>query len=113
VAVSLSALVWPGAGQVYNRDLKKGFALIALTAGCALVMVVVISRAVIASLPAEMEVLDPFVVQDITRQALLRAGFALNATTFVMTAAWVASVVDAWMVGRRRQSAPAASTISR
>lgn len=94
--VWLSALVWPGAGQVYAGRRAKGIVLIVLSGLLTLVFSVVAALCILQASPPGAVLLDP---ADL-RLTLLRlvaedAGtLALAASPLVVV--WLYAVIDAW-----------------
>jgi hypothetical protein len=111
IAVGLSALVCPGAGQIYNRERRKGTALVAasIVAGVALTGFIV--RNVLRALPEDILTLDALQIYDIARQAPSGPAVTLSGTALVVL--WIYGVVDAYFVASRAAADAPASTISR
>jgi TM2 domain-containing membrane protein YozV len=101
IAASLSALVWPGAGQMVNRDVKKGLLLIVLSAVAAAGFLSVIGFAVFEAVSR-----GPAAGADDETLALLadvaaRAGLRLLACGALILVVWVFAIVDAFRSARR------------
>jgi riboflavin transporter FmnP len=112
MAVILSGVVCPGAGQMYNRERGKGLALIAASVVACTVLTVVVVRNVLRALPADVLTVDVVRLHAIVQEA--RSGWPVALCTAVLTLAWIVSVVDAYLVARRSAPAPAPdSNISR
>jgi TM2 domain-containing membrane protein YozV len=115
MAVVLSAVVCPGAGQIYNRQRLKGVALILASAGVSVAVGVLVVRNVLRALPADVFTIGPAELQAILQKA--RSGPLVTLGTAVLALTWIASVVDAYLVARGSAAdAPAdapATTISR
>jgi hypothetical protein len=99
----LSGLLWPGAGQIHNRDYGKGALLIGATLIAAVGLIARLVREVLRGLPEDTTAFDPLsilaMVEDIQRR---NAGFFLG-FTLVLTALWVYGIVDAYWRGPRPQ----------
>ncbi|MFO7603749.1 MAG: hypothetical protein R6X06_08030, partial [Gammaproteobacteria bacterium] len=75
-ALLLSALVIPGAGQLYLRRVKTGLVLLAVTLGGVLVMVTSVlstARAALAQLQAEGGIVDMSRISGIATEATANA----------------------------------------
>src|SRR5262245_56267925 len=107
IAVLLSAFVWPGAGQIYNREYKKGIALIALTFLFALSLMMGLGMAIAREMPLNFSLADTGVVETLRDRVLAdNAGFLLTFQLLSM-ATWLYAVVDAYMGARDRKKGPA------
>lgn len=113
VPVLLSALVWPGAGQLYNREVRKGIILGALTFLLCLSFTMGAELQILDRLPPE--ALSANWVQ--THWAQVRSvmdDVLKQKSSYVMTfnllmfAAWLFSVVDAYLTAQERRKAPPA-----
>jgi len=102
-AALLSGLLWPGAGQIHNRDYGKGALLIGVTLIAAVGLIARLVREVLRGLPEDTTAFDPLsvlaMVEDIQQR---NAGFFLG-FTLVLTALWVYGIVDAYWRGPRPQ----------
>jgi hypothetical protein len=110
VAILLNVVLWPGAGQIYNRQPAKGIALIVLTGIETLVFLGLAAWRLLSLLPADLLRLTPgtmFVIVEKT----LRSG-AVGVAFLVLLLTWVFCIVDAYLVARRLAAEPT-STISR
>ncbi len=98
-AALLSGLVFPGAGQIHNREYGKGVLLIGATLIAAGWLIVRLVKEVLRGLPEDMATFDPLSVwaqvEDIQRRS---AGFFLG-ITLALTALWVYGIVDAYRRG--------------
>jgi TM2 domain-containing membrane protein YozV len=112
MAAGLSAVVFPGAGQVYNRQVAKGVAFIALSLACTVAITVMMVRIAMAAIQANPDMIDPSQTQRAVEQAVRSGAGGLSATVWALTLLWVVSVVDAYLVARR-SSAAAAATMPR
>ena len=103
VAALLSAFVWPGAGQVYNREFKKGALLIGLTLAVALAVMIATAAEVTRQLPEDMGDLDADLVRTLPAQVLSARPGMLMASSLLLLAAWGYGVLDAYFGGRGRR----------
>ena len=103
VAVLLSGFVWPGAGQLYNREFRKGALLIGLTLLLAAAVMIATAVELTRRLPADIENVDPDLVRDLPIQVLAARPGTLLAPSFLLLAAWVYGIVDAYLGGRGRR----------
>ena len=111
--VLLSALVWPGMGQVAMR--RFGFGAVLMVATLAALVVVGVKAvqyalAILAKIDATAGLPD---VHVLTRAALASMAVSdrtlFNASLAVLVICWISGVVDAWCVGARldREAPPA------
>ncbi len=103
VAALLSALVWPGAGQLYNREFKKGALLIGLTLLVAAVVIIATAAEVTRQLPADIGDLDADVVRTLPAQVLAARTGTLLVSSLLLLAAWGYGILDAYFGGRGRR----------
>jgi hypothetical protein len=103
VAGLLSALVWPGAGQLYNREFKKGAALIGLTILVAVVVIIATAAEVTRQLPADLGDLDADLVRTLPAQVLAARTGPLLGSSLVLLVAWGYGIIDAYLGGRGRR----------
>ena len=103
VAALLSCVVWPGAGQLYNREFKKGALLIGLTLAVAVVVIVATASELTRQLPADMGALDADLVRTLPAQVLAARSGTLLASSLLLLAAWAYGIVDAYLGGRGRR----------
>lgn len=107
IAALLSALAWPGAGQFFNRDFKKGLALTLLTMLLGLSLMVGVGRDLLQSLPPDPSPFDPEQIRRV-KEIVMQANPRLYGTySLLLTLTWFFAVVDAWLGARERaQMAP-------
>ena len=92
----LSGLLWPGAGQLKNRQWVKGLAFSLLSV---LVLVRIAGRVAaeavdaLLAAPAPLDFLQMWALAEEIRR---RNSAELGGLTFVLLALWVASIYDAW-----------------
>ena len=103
VAALLSAFVWPGAGQLYNRDVKKGAFLIGLTLAVAVAVIIATAAEVTRQLPADIGDLDADLVRALPAQVLAARSGTLFVSSLLLLLAWAYGVVDAYVGGRGRR----------
>jgi Mn2+/Fe2+ NRAMP family transporter len=111
IAALLSAFVWPGAGQLYNREFKKGALLIGLTLAVAVAVMIATAAEVTRQLPANIDDLDADLVRTLPAQVLAARPGTLLASSLLLLAAWGYGIVDAYFGGRgRRKLSPRSGT---
>jgi hypothetical protein len=94
--VWLSAVVWPGAGQIYAGRRSKGYVLIALSTLLGLVFAVVAALSVLRHLPGDLMLLDlERIFPTLWRAATADAG-RLTLAAVPLFAVWLYAVLDAW-----------------
>src|SRR5262245_43680706 len=103
----LSALILPGAGQLYNEERKKGFLLL----GVFLLAVVSFTVGFMAKLsaikPPNFDPTDQAMTQALIQRFLSENGSFFGAFSWVVGALWLFGVVDAVLGARERgQIAP-------
>jgi Mn2+/Fe2+ NRAMP family transporter len=105
-AVLLSALVLPGAGQLYLNQFTRGIALIALSLVC---LGVIVSRAigqasaVLTNLELDGGTSDASQISSLVNQASNGSdSSAVTLASLVLAAGWLAGIVDAYRVGRQQ-----------
>jgi len=103
VAALLSAFVWPGAGQLYNREVKKGAVLIGLTLAVAVAVMIAAAAEVTRQLPADVGDVDADLVRGLPAQVLAARPGTLLASSLLLLAAWGYGIVDAYLGGRGRR----------
>jgi hypothetical protein len=103
VAALLSAFVWPGAGQLYNREFKKAALLIGLTIAVAVAVMITTAAEVTRQLPADLGDLDADLVRTLPAQVLAARPGMLMASSVLLLLAWGYGVIDAYLGGRGRR----------
>jgi hypothetical protein len=103
VAALLSAFVWPGAGQLYNREFKKGAALIGLTILVAVVVIIATAAEVTRQLPGDLGDLDADLIRTLPAQVLAARTGPLLGSSLVLLVAWGYGIIDAYFGGRGRR----------
>lgn len=111
IAVLLSALVLPGAGQMYLKHFWRGMALMLLSVACLGVLVSRVTQqasAVLDQLAAEGGAIDANHLADLAAQSAQTADNPwATIATLVLIACWVVGIVDAYRLGQRQGSARA------
>ena len=111
VAALLSAFVWPGAGQLYNREFKKGAILIGLTLAVAVAVMIATAAEVTRQLPPDIDELDADLVRALPAQVLAARPGTLLGSSLLLLAAWGYGILDAYFGGRgRRKLTPRTGT---
>ena len=103
VAALLSAFVWPGAGQLYNREFRKAAVLIGLTLAVAVAVIIATAAEVTRQLPADIGDLDADLVRTLPAQVLAARSGTLVASSLLLLLAWAYGIVDAYLGGRGRR----------
>lgn len=103
VAALLSAFVWPGAGQLYNREFRKAAVLIGLTLAVAVAVIIATAAEVTRQLPADIGDLDADLVRTLPAQILAARSGTLVASSLLLLLAWAYGIVDAYLGGRGRR----------
>jgi TM2 domain-containing membrane protein YozV len=103
IAILLSAFVWPGAGQLYNRDFRKGFVLTALTALLWLSFFIGAQIEFLKRLPADTSAWDFSTLRAALHDILQTDSQYISAFTFLITAVTLYSVIDAYWTARDRR----------
>jgi hypothetical protein len=101
-AAMLSALVFPGVGQLYLKRTARGmiFLLPALIASWYFANAVLQPvMAIAADLGSGALPFDPSLIQARVDQTRVDTSM-MNLATMVLVFAWLASTIDAWLVGR-------------
>jgi hypothetical protein len=103
VAALLSCFVWPGAGQLYNREFKKGAALIVLSLLLAVGVIVSTAAELTRRIPSDIENVDPELVRALPADLLAAPPWTLLLPSFLLLAVWAYGIVDAYAGGRGRR----------
>jgi len=103
VAALLSAFVWPGAGQLYNREIRKGALLIGLTIAVAVAVMIATAAEVTRQLPGDIGDLDADLVRTLPAQVLAARPGTLLVSSLLLLLIWAYGVVDAYFGGRGRR----------
>lgn len=104
-AVLLSALVLPGAGQLYMKHYGRGFALIGMSLACLWVLLdraMQLAATVLGQMEADGGAIDAGQITALVIQASNAAGSPLvTVATMVLAGCWLVGIVDAYRLGRR------------
>jgi hypothetical protein len=100
-AVCLSALLWPGAGQLYNRDRTKGIVLIVAAALAGLGFVYAAGAAVFDLAKADPEALVGDGARAAVEKILAGRGGMLGYCSTAIAIIWAVGVVDAFLGARK------------
>jgi TM2 domain-containing membrane protein YozV len=96
IAALLSALVFPGAGQIYNREAVKGTGLIVVTIG----LIVGLVLAVLRSFYRAAELYDGYgSIWTLWGAELGRSRGLITMCIVGLFVAWIFSIVDAYLRG--------------
>jgi TM2 domain-containing membrane protein YozV len=101
IAMLLSALVVPGAGQIYNKEKVKGFVFIALFSLVLLGFFVGISAALLSIVPPGM-VLSIEEAQGYANRLMEEKGAFIQTFWFLILAIWGYGILDAFLGARAR-----------
>jgi hypothetical protein len=103
-AVLLSALVLPGAGQIYLKRYRRGIALIANSLACLWVFVdsaMQQAAAVLQNLESGGGALDVGQLSDLANQTASGSGSTVaTVATFVLVGCWLVGIIDAYRLGK-------------
>jgi hypothetical protein len=102
-AALLSAFVWPGAGQLYNREVRKGAILIGLTLAVAVAVMIATAAEVTRQLPGDIEDMDADLVRTLPAQVLAARPGTLLVSSLLLLLIWAYGVVEAYFGGRGRR----------
>lgn len=106
-AVLLSALILPGAGQLYLKHYPRGIALIVSSLACLGVLAeraVQQASIVLEKLASEGDVVDPGRLADLIAQASNGPGsLVVTVASLVLAGCWVIGIVDAYRLGKDQQ----------
>lgn len=105
-AVVLSALVLPGAGQLYLKHYRRGMAWVAVSLVCLWVIVGRVSQqasAVLEKLESGGGTLDANQLSDMIAQTSSHSGSsAATIATWVLAGAWLLGIIDAYRLGKNQ-----------
>lgn len=100
--VLLSALVWPGAGQIYNREYRKGALLIVLALAVLIVFCYGMGMEVVQALPEDPSGLDLGEIHALASAIAQKSGTLFLVENAVLVAIWLYAVADAYVGSKRR-----------
>lgn len=98
---SVLSFLGPGLGQIYNREHKKGWALI----GAAAVLFFMPSLWIMRSVGPVAQSANRLEIQTAVQEAALQHKHALNIITFVFLGLWAYSITQAYFKGRELSAA--------
>ncbi|MGQ0644768.1 MAG: hypothetical protein ACT4O3_04680 [Elusimicrobiota bacterium] len=104
-AAVLSALLWPGAGQIYNGEKTKGGLMAAAMLALTIWLLAGAERAIRVRLPSDLAELTFSGSLAILLDALRANLTAFIAINLAATALWAYAVADAYFAARRRMTA--------
>ena len=93
----LSAFVWPGAGQLFNREFKKGWVLIGVSALVMVSFSLNLSVRLKDALPADTSKVDMAMVRTALQQMMATPSMYFRTFNLLMSVLWAYSVVDAFV----------------
>jgi TM2 domain-containing membrane protein YozV len=105
VSALLSGLIFPGAGQFYNRERLKGTVYIVLTIGCIIALAFVVMRDLYHALEYAMageaglwEVLSKELSKELSASRT-----AILVCILILAISWAVSVVDAYLAAQKEE----------
>src|SRR5688572_24254167 len=106
IAAALSALVWPGTGQLYNREFKKGAALVFLTVLLGFAFVIGAGRDIARHAAAGGVSFGPEQARAMLESVIADNPAFYRRYSLLLSATWVFSIVDAVLGARDRLAPP-------
>ena len=107
IPVLLCFFLGPGAGQLYNREFKKGAFLICASLFILIVAGVWYYKALQPFLPPDLTNVDPAALQPILQNATTQISngqtHVLLAFEAALTALWLYGCIDAYMVAQKKR----------
>ena len=107
IPVLLCFFLGPGAGQLYNRDYKKGVFMMVASLVVLIVAGVWYYKALQPFIPSDLTNVDPAALQQILQNATaqINAGQSrlLMAFEAALTALWIYACFDAYLVAQKKQ----------
>jgi hypothetical protein len=110
LAVRLSAVVWPGAGQLYNREFQKGFILIGLTLLFGLSLFMTAGVGIAKHMPPDATTFDMAQARILSDTIVRENAKFFTTFNLLMMATWIYSIVDAYLGARDRLKPPTAGS---
>ncbi len=105
-AALLSALVFPGAGQIYLKKIKRGIALLIPVGVCLFAIcfgIIKASFALIKKMPVEKGNATFAVVLKLFSDAVQELNFLyLALPALLIIAFWIFSIIDAYLLGKKQ-----------
>jgi TM2 domain-containing membrane protein YozV len=109
-AMLLSALVLPGAGQLYLKHLGRGFALIGVSLACLWILMertMQLASTVLDQIAVEGGALDVGQITELVAQASNSSGSTLvTVATLGLAGCWLVGIVDAYLLGKAESTQP-------
>jgi hypothetical protein len=109
-AVLLSALVLPGAGQLYLKHYGRGFALIGVSLACLWILMdraMQLASTVLDQITAEGGAIDPAQITELVAQASNSSGSAfVTIASLGLAGCWLIGIVDAYRLGKAESTQP-------
>lgn len=102
LATLLSAFVWPGAGQLYNKEIKKGWILIGTSLLVMFSLSLNLSARIRELLPENITQIDTGTIRSTLEQLMRNPPEYFKYFNIFMSALWAYSVVDAFFGARHR-----------
>lgn len=90
----LTALVWPGLGQLAERRLVLGLLFAGAALGSALAFISILFQETLRRLPQDTPLLDPADVWRIAHEVVATAGGTLELWIVALVACWALAVLD-------------------
>ena len=107
IPVLLSFFLGPGAGQLYNREFKKGALLIVGSLIVLIMAGVWYYKALQPFLPSDLKTADPQALQELLKNAASQIssqkGTVLAAFEALLTVLWLYGVVDAYLGAQKKR----------
>lgn len=107
IPVLLSALVLPGAGQMFNREKIKGGVLMVLFLALSVALCVLVVLGVLPHIPRDGSTMSFLEVQALGTRVMVEKGRSIEATWWAMITVWVYGILDAFLGARARARATA------
>jgi TM2 domain-containing membrane protein YozV len=105
----LSGLIFPGAGQLWLKHRIRGLALIvAVTVSLAVIVIKSVQQAlaILEKIESEGGAVDLVAILNSASQASATSDdFIIKSATMVLIAGWVLSIIDAYLLGRKKDLA--------
>ena len=107
-AMLLSALVLPGAGQIYLKHYGRGFVLIGVSLACLWILLdrtMQLASTVLGQLEAEGGAIDAAHIAELVSQASNAAASPIvTVATLGLAGCWLTGIVDAYLLGKPQAS---------
>jgi hypothetical protein len=107
IPVLLCFFLGPGVGQLYNKEYKKGVALIAISFMVLIGAGMMYFKAIQPYLPKDLTGVDPQAMQELVRNAAAQVSagksYILSASEALLTVLWLYGVVDAYLVAQKKR----------